>query len=213
MLKWREYFKMKDLRALKHFINVFSKQKSVKREFDETFTKSDESYLGTTHSRSEYSQIFRQPTDFCPEKLKVERNEEHGNYTAAPAELIITVLPGQEVEVTYHYSMPLVTFRVDGTMKIFNMFSKINIYSRNEQYGISRLDEKYAHNEVVLSPTFDFIPKEKDAIELNMKNRTIDTLVVEADDTYIEDEEHLKSVFRLAGTENVSKIIYRINQK
>lgn len=46
-----------------------------------------------------------------------------------------------------------------------------------------------------------------------MKSRTIETLVVEADDTYIEDEEHLKSVFRLTGTENVSKIIYRVNQK
>lgn len=132
MLKQREYFKMKDLRAMKHFINVFSRQKSVKREFDETFTKADESYLGTTHSKREYAQIFRQHTDFCPEKLKVERNEEHRNYTAAPPELIITVLSGQEVEVTYHYSMPPVIFRVDGTMKIFNAFSKTNIYSRNE---------------------------------------------------------------------------------
>ena len=56
------------------------------------------------------------------------------------------------------------------------------------------------------------MPKKKDAIEVILHGRNINTLIVRCTDEYIEDVDHLKAVIDLKGVENVNEIKWQIEE-
>ena len=56
------------------------------------------------------------------------------------------------------------------------------------------------------------MPRKKDAIDVNLRGRNINMLIVRCTDEYIEDVEHLKAVINLKGIENVNEIKWEVKE-
>ena len=54
------------------------------------------------------------------------------------------------------------------------------------------------------------MPRKKDAIDVSLHGRNINTLIVRCTDEYIEDVEHLKAIINLQGIENVNEIKWEV---
>ena len=107
---------------------------------------------------------------------------------------------------------PAIEFLVDGTLELWNPFSPDDYYGRNKEFGIKRLAENFQHNEVIIFPEFRCMPRKKDAIDVSLHGRNINTLIVRCTDEYIEDVEHLKAIINLKGIENVNEIKWEVEE-
>ena len=56
------------------------------------------------------------------------------------------------------------------------------------------------------------MPRKKDAIDVSLYGRNINTLIVRCTDEYIEDVEHLKAIINLKGIENVNEIKWEVEE-
>ena len=107
---------------------------------------------------------------------------------------------------------PPIEFLVEGTLEFWNPFSPNDYYEHNKEFGINRLAEDFQHNEVIIFPEFRCMPRKKDAIDVSLLGRNIDTLIVRCTDEYIEDVEHLKAIINLQGIENVNEIKWEVEE-
>jgi hypothetical protein len=126
--------------------------------------------------------------------------------------LMFRILKNATVRVQYSYMDPIIEFLVEGTLELWNPFSQDDHYHRNREFGTKRLAENFQHNEVVILPEFRCMPRKKDAIEVSLYGRNINTLIVRCTDEYIENVEHLKAIINLKGIENVNEIKWEVEE-
>ena len=208
-IKYKAFNKLKDEQTLKHFISSFNNSREIKQEFKQKFTTTREinNFLNSGNPRSSFMSIFMNQNDFCDNsKTSVECIER----TPILKIVRFKILKGASVRVSYHWTQPDVEFLVDGTLEFYNTFISRDIYHSNISYGIERLDKHYEHNEVVILPDFRCFPRKKEAVTIDLYKTNIKLLIVRASDRFIIDEEQLKNIINLTGTENVKEIKYEI---
>ena len=204
--------KTKEEKTVRHFVGLFDKSKEVQKEFKKMFKKrkDNENFMNSNYNKSSFISIFKNPEDFSNGKMSIEPKPlAAGEYKHR---LVFRILKNATVRVQYSYTDPPIEFLVEGTLELWNPFSPDDCYGRNEEFGIKRLAENFQHNEVIIFPEFRCMPRKKDAIDVSLHGRNINTLIVRCTDEYIEDVEHLKAIINLQGIENVNEIKWEVEE-
>lgn len=206
--------KTKEEKTVRHFISLFNKSKEVQKEFKEMFKKrkDGENFMNSSYHKSSFISIFKNPEDFINGKMSIEQKPLAAGEYDYKRRVVFRILKNATVRVQYSYIDPTIEFLVEGTLELWNPFSQDDYYRRNQEFGTKRLAEKFQHNEVVILPEFRCMPRKKDAIEVSLYGRNINTLIVRCTDEYIEDVEHLKAVINLKGIENVNEIKWAVEE-
>lgn len=204
--------KTKEEKTVRHFVGLFDKSKEVQKEFKGMFKKrkDNENFMNSNYYKSSFISIFKNPEDFSNGKMSIEKKPlAAGEYKYR---LVFRILKNATVRVQYSYTDPPIEFLVEGTLELWNPFSPDDYYGRNKEFGIKRLAENFQHNEVIIFPEFRCMPRKKDAIDVSMHGRNINTLIVRCTDEYIEDVEHLKAIINLKEIENVNEIKWEVEE-
>ena len=205
--------KTKEEKTVRHFVGLFDKSKEVQKEFRKMFKKrkDNENFMNSNYYKSSFISIFKNPEDFSNGKMSIERKplaaDEYKH------RLMFRILKNATVRVQYSYTDPPIEFLVEGTLEFWNPFSPNDYYEHNKEFGIKRLAENFQHNEVIILPEFRCMPRKKDAIDVSLHGRNINTLIVRCTDEYIEDVKHLKAIINLQGIENVNEIKWEVEEK
>ena len=204
--------KTKEEKTVRHFVGLFDKSKEVQKEFKKMFKKrkDNENFMNSNYYKSSFISIFKNPEDFSNEKMSIEQKPlAAGEYKYR---LMFRILKNATVRVQYSYTDPTIEFLVEGTLELWNPFIPNDYYGRNKDFGIKRLADDFQHNKVVILPEFHCMPRKKDAIDVSLHGRNINTLIVRCTDEYIEDVEHLKTIINLQGIENVNEIKWEVEE-
>ena len=204
--------KTKEEKTVRHFVGLFDKSKEVQKEFKKMFKKrkDNENFMNSNYHKSSFISIFKNPEDFSNGKMSIEQKPlAAGEYKYR---LMFRILKNATVRVQYSYTDPPIEFLVEGTLEFWNPFSPNDYYEHNKEFGINRLAEDFHHNKVVILPEFRCMPRKKDAIDVSLLGRNIDTLIVRCTDEYIEGVEHLKAIINLKGIENVNEIKWEVEE-
>ena len=204
--------KTKEEKTVRHFVGLFDKSKEVQKEFKKMFKKrkDNENFMNSNCNKLSFISIFKNPEDFSNGKMSIEQKPlAAGEYKHI---LVFRILKNATVRVQYSYTDPTIEFLVEGTLELWNPFSLNDYYGRNKDFGIKRLAEDFHHNKVVILPEFRCMPRKKDAIDVSLHGRNINTLIVRCTDEYIEDVEHLKAIINLQGIENVNEIKWQVEE-
>ena len=206
--------KTKEEKTVRHFVSLFNKSKEVQKEFKEMFKKSkdSENFMNSSYHKSSFISIFKNPEDFSNGKMSIEQKPLAAGEYDYKRRVVFRILKNATVRVQYSYTDPTIEFLVEGTLELWNPFSPDDYYRRNEEFGTKRLAENFQHNEVVILPEFRCMPRKKDAINVSLHGRNINTLIVRCTDEYIECVEHLKSIINLKGIENVNEIKWQVEE-
>ena len=206
--------KTKEEKTVRHFVSLFNKSKEVQKEFKEMFKKrkDSENFMNSNYHKSSFISIFKNPEDFSNGKMSIEQKPLAAGEYDYKRRVVFRILKNATVRVQYSYTDPTIEFLVEGTLELWNPFSPDDYYRRNEEFGTKRLAENFQHNEVVILPEFRCMPRKKDAINVSLHGRNINTLIVRCSDEYIEDVEHLKAIINLKGIENVNEIKWQVEE-
>lgn len=201
-IKNAEYTDSKNEKAIKHFVDVFTKSKKTKKELAEYMSPRN-NYLGTGYNKFDIRVSFLDGTW----RNAIFSPNDNAAYSKSP---IAFIPEGKTVRCRYWWHDVFVNFRVAGTLIVWHRFDlkTSSGHFTDENYGLQRLDPEYHHNTVVLEIEFDTYPDITDGrqIEISVHDRFIDNLIVRADDTFLEDINQLKSLIHLSDIENVKNI-------
>lgn len=202
-------------RMLRHFIDVFSKKRTVKKEIDQI--RDPNNFMNTKMTEWKYRSVFHmdyEKNKSDMDKCIIKRTERDQNHRFFKVQA--TVPKGQVVRIRQHWTDPAILFFVDGTLFITKEFSTGSSY--DSHFGLSRFESEYQHNNIGFVVEFKTRPKIPvnsedytmvvDVMKLHIKN-----LVIRADERYFTDETELEKVVTLTETENVESIKYEIVEK
>lgn len=208
----REYSNTKTEKAIKHFVDVFTKSKKTKKELAQYMSPRqnfmhtgremfytrvsflDDTWRNVIFSVSEDPVMTRSPMAFVPE--------------------------GKTARVRYSYHDTFVRFRVAGTLIFWHRIdtgSRWDNDYKKDIFRLDRLDPEYQHNCIEVEVEFDSYPDIdnpgcKKKIHVDVHNRNIDNLVITAEDKYLEDINHFKQLIELSGTDNVKNIEWQFKE-
>lgn len=202
-------------RMLRHFIDVFSKKRNVKKEIDQI--QDANNFMHTNMTEWKYRSVFhmdyeknKSDMDKCIIK-RADRDQNHRFFKVQA-----TIPEDQSVRIRTHWNDPAILFYVDGTLFITSDYNTGSSY--DSYFGISRFESEYLHNNIVLVVEFRTrprIPKSEDdyTMVVNMKNLHIRHLVVRADERFFQDEKEFEKVITLQETDNIESIKFELVEK
>lgn len=204
-----QYSSTKNEKAIKHFVDIFTKSKKTKKELSE-YMSPRENYLGTGQDKFQTHVAFLDGTwrnvIFSPSDVESQ-----------PKNPIAFIPEGKTARCRYSFHDTFVKFRVAGTLIIWHRYDlKGSAYNgfHNDCYGLRRLDPVYHHNNIVIEIEFDTYPdvNRDDKIAIMVHDRYIDNLIIRADDRFLEDINHLKELVDLQDIKNVGNIEWEFKE-
>lgn len=209
----REYSNVKTEKAIKHFVDIFTKSKKTKKELKEYMSPRG-NYLNTGKEAFNTRLVF---LDKTIRNVQMSTSDDP-TLTKCP---VAFIPEGKTARCRYDWHDVFVRFRVAGTLIIYHRIDTNDRWQSDyahDIFGLRRLDAGYEHNIVIIQIDFDSYPdlknpNSKRKIVIDADSRRIDNLIIQSDDRFLEDVNHLKQLVDLQNIDNVKNIEWEFNEE